>query len=89
MVSAMNASSKSLFFYSRIKGKLDEDVTNLGFPKLLIFKPPSLIRKGSDRNMEKMGVKVIGFFNQIGLMKSLKPMSTDTLAREMLDAVKK
>ena len=88
LVSAMNASSKSLFFYSRIKGKLDEDVTNLGFPKLLIFKPPSLIRKESDRKMEKMGVKVIGFFNRLGLMKSLKPMSTDALAKKMLDAVK-
>ena len=89
LVSAMNASSKSRFFYSRMKGKLDDDVTKLGFPKFLIFKPPSLIRKDSDRKMEKMGVKAIGFFNQIGLMKSLKPMSTDTLAREMLDAVKK
>ena len=89
LVSAMNASSNSGFFYSRMKGKLDDDVTKLGFPKFLIFKPPSLIRKDSDRKMEKMGVKAIGFFNQIGLMKSLKPMSTDTLAREMLDAVKK
>ena len=88
LVSAMNASSKSLFFHSRIKGKLDEDVTNLGFPKLLIFKPPSLIRKESDRKMEKMGVKVIGFFNRLGLMKSLKPMSTDALAKKMLDDVR-
>ena len=88
LVSAMNASSKSLFFYSRIKGKLDEDVTNLGFPKLLIFKPPSLIRKESDRKMEKIGVKVIGFFNRLGLMKSLKPMSTDALAKKMLDDVR-
>ena len=89
LVSAMNASSKSRFFYSRMKGELDDDVTKLGFPRLLIFKPPSLIRKGSDRNMEKMGVKVIGFFNRLGLMKSLKPMSTDTLAKKMLNAVKK
>lgn len=88
LVSAMNASSESRFFYSRMKGKLDDDVTKLGFPRLLIFKPPSLIRKGSDRKMEKVGVKAIGFFNLLGLMKSLKPMSTDTLAREMLDAVK-
>ena len=89
LVSAMNASSKSRFFYSRMKGELDDDVTKLGFPRLLIFKPPSLIRKGSDRNMEKMGVKVIGFFNRLVLMKSLKPMSTDVLAKKMLDAVKK
>jgi hypothetical protein len=56
---------------------------------LLIFKPPSLIRNGSDRKMEKMGVKAIGLFNLIGLMKSLKPMTTDVLAKKMLDAVEK
>ena len=88
LVSAMNASSNSGFFYSRMKGKLDDDVSKLGFPKLLIFKPPSLIRKESDRKMEKMGVKVIGFFNRLGLMKSLKPMSTDALAKKMLDDVR-
>ncbi|MBF6597966.1 MAG: NAD(P)H-binding protein [Fermentimonas sp.] len=88
LVSAMNASSKSKIFYSRMKGKLDEDVNKLGFPKLLIFKPPSLIRKGSSRKMEKMGVKVINFFNRLGLLKSMKTMSTYTLAKDMLDAVK-
>ena len=89
LVSAMNASSQSRIFYSRMKGKLDDDVRKLGFPKLLIFKPPSLIRKGSNREMEKMGVKVINFFNRLGLLKSLKPISTGTLALEMMDAVKK
>lgn len=87
LVSAMNASSKSGFFYSRMKGQLDEDVAKLGFPELLIFKPPSLIRKGSDRKMEKVSVKVIGFFNRLGLLKSIKPMSTETLAKEMLKSV--
>ena len=89
LVSAMNASSQSRIFYSRMKGKLDEDVSKLGFPKLLIFKPPSLIRKGSNREMEKMGVNIINFLNRLGLLKSLKPISTGTLAMEMLDAVKK
>ena len=89
LVSAMNASSQSRIFYSRMKGKLDDDVRKLGFPKLLIFKPPSLIRKGSNREMEKMGVNIINFLNRLGLLKSLKPISTGTLAMEMLDAVKK
>lgn len=88
LVSAMNASSKSLFFYSRMKGKLDDDVRKLEFPRLFIFKPPSLVRKGSDRKMEKLGVKIIKFFNKLGLLKSLKPMSTEVLARDMLKAVK-
>ena len=88
LVSAMNASSKSMLFYSRMKGKLDEDVSKLGFPKLLIFRPPSLIRKGSERRMEKVSVKVIGFFNRLGLMRSLKPMTTETLAKQMLDSLR-
>ena len=88
LVSSINASSKSRFFYSRMKGRLDDAVSELGFPRLLIFKPPSLIRKGSDRKMEKAGVKVISFFNRLGLINSLKPMSTETLAKEMLAAVK-
>ncbi len=88
LVSAMNASANSRFFYSRLKGQLDEDVAKLGFPKLLILKPPSLIRKNSDRRMEKIGVEVINFFNRMGLMKSIRPMSTEKLAMLMLDAAK-
>ena len=88
LVSAMNASSSSSIFYSRMKGKLDEDVSKLGFPKLFIHKPPSLIRKGSDRKMEKLGVKVISFFNRFGMLKYMKPMKTTELAKELLDSAK-
>jgi hypothetical protein len=38
--------------------------------------------------MEKMGVNVINFFNRLRLLKSMKPMFTYTLAKDMLDAVK-
>ena len=61
LVSSMNASLKSPFFYARMKGELEEAVRKLGFPGLMIFRPPSLIRKGSDRAMERVGVKLIGF----------------------------
>lgn len=88
LVSAMNASEKSPFFYSRLKGKLDEDVRKLGFPKVLIFRPPSLIREGSKRKLEKTGVKVISFLNMLGLLKSLKPLETKHLAETMLRGAK-
>lgn len=88
LVSATNASSKSPIFYSRMKGELDDEVSKLGFPNIFIFKPPSLIREGSDRTMEKTGVKIISFFNKLGLLKSMRPMKTSTLAEEMLKAVK-
>src|SRR5690554_6690648 len=83
-VSSTNASPKSPFFYARMKGELDEEVQKLGFPKLIIFRPPALVRKGSDRTMERAGVAMIQFFNKLGLFKSMRPMSTNYLANSML-----
>jgi uncharacterized protein YbjT (DUF2867 family) len=88
LVSSMNASLKSPFFYARMKGELEEAVRKLGFPRLMIFRPPSLIRKGSDRAMERVGVKLIGFLNRLGLLKSMRPMPTERLAQAMLYAAK-
>lgn len=88
LVSAGNASAKSMFFYSRMKGKLEEDVKKLSFKKLIIFKPPLLIRKNSDRKMEVFGTKVFGFFNKMGAFRGQKPLPTKVLATGMLNAVK-
>ncbi|MFA5210334.1 MAG: NAD(P)H-binding protein [Proteiniphilum sp.] len=88
LVSSMNASPKSPFFYARMKGELEEAIRKLGFPGLMIFRPPSLIRKGSDRAMERVGVKLIGFLNRMGLLKSMRPLSTERLAQAMLCAAK-
>ena len=84
LVSSTNASPKSPFFYARMKGELDEEVQKLGFPKLTIFRPPALVRKGSDRTMERAGVAMIQLFNKVGLFKSMRPMSTNYLADSML-----
>ncbi|MDD2192835.1 MAG: semialdehyde dehydrogenase, partial [Bacteroidales bacterium] len=88
LVSSMNASLKPPFFYARMKGELEEAVRKLGFPRLMIFRPPSLIRKGSDRAMERVGVKLIGFLNRLGLLKSMGPIPTERLAEAMLYAAK-
>lgn len=88
LVSSMNASPKSPFFYTRMKGELEEAIRKLGFPGLMIFRPPSLIRKGSDRAMERVGVKLIGFLNRMGLLKSMRPLPTERLAQAMLCAAK-
>ncbi len=88
LVSSMNASLKSPFFYARMKVELEEAVRKLGFPRLMIFRPPSLIRKGSDRAMERVGVKLIGFLNRLGFLKSMRPIPTERLAQAMLYAAK-
>ena len=56
LVSAIGADVKSKFFYSRMKGALDDAVRELGFEGCFILRPPSLIRKGSNRFGENVGV---------------------------------
>ena len=88
LVSAANASAKSPFFYSKMKGQLEEDVKALKFSKLIIFNPPLLIRENSDRKMEIWGAELIFFFNKFGILKSQKPIPTKLLAEAMIKSVK-
>lgn len=88
LVSSDYSSPDSLFYYSRMKGQLEEAVKALGFPKLSIFNPPVLIRKNSDRTMEVVGLKAIQFFNKIGIFLFQKPLPTEILAQAMINSVK-
>ena len=88
LVSAIGASSQSKFFYTRMKGTLDDAVQALGFPACFILRPPSLIRKGSDRFGEKVGVAVLKAFNAIGLLRAYRPLPTEDLADAMISLAK-
>lgn len=84
LVSSVGANAESKIFYARMKGQLDEDVAKLGFPGCFILRPPSLIRKGSDRFGEKAGVAILKGLNAIGLLRSWKPMPTEEVAAAMI-----
>ena len=73
LVSAIGANPKSKVFYTRMKGELDDVVQKLGFEGCFILRPPSLIRKGSDRFGEKVGIVALRAFNAIGLMRNFTP----------------
>lgn len=88
LVSSAGASSTSPFAYPKMKGELEEQVKLLKFPKLIIFNPPILERKGSDRKAEVLGAKIIRSLNSVGILKSMKPLKTEVLAQAMLNAVK-
>ena len=71
LVSSTGANENSPFFYPKIKGKLEEAVKKLPFKTILIFQPPTLIRqKDLIRTGEKIGIKVFGFLNYFGILKS-------------------
>ncbi|MBC7488309.1 MAG: NAD(P)H-binding protein [Cytophagaceae bacterium] len=88
LVSAGFASSDSFFFYSKMKGQLEDAVTALSFPKLTIFNPPILKRKNSDRSAEVASIKTIQFLNKLGLFRSQHPLPTEVLAQAMINAAK-
>jgi len=88
LVSSVGANAKSKVFYTKMKGALDEAVQELGFEGCFILRPPSLIRKGSDRFGEKVGIVALKAFNAIGLMRSFTPMPTEAVAVAMIRLAK-
>jgi len=88
LVSSYGASAKSSVFYSMMKGKLENHLQELNFPQYIIFRPGPLIRENTDRFGEKISIKVIKFFNAIGLFKNLKPITTAFLAEKLVKAPK-
>ncbi len=88
LVSSIGANPKSKVFYTKMKGRLDEEVVKLGFPGCFILRPPSLVRKDSDRFGEKVSVAVLKGLNRIGLLRSLRPMDTEELAAAMVALAK-
>lgn len=88
LVSSVGANAKSKVFYTKMKGALDDAVRELGFEGCFILRPPSLIRKGSDRFGEKAGIVVLKAFNAVGLMRSFTPMPTEDVAAAMIRLAK-
>ena len=88
LVSSAWATADSKVFYTRMKGQLEEDVKKLGFRSLSIMRPPSLIRKDTDRLGERLGVSLLQALNKIGLLKSLRPMPTAQVAKAMIAMAK-
>ncbi len=88
LVSSVGANARSKVFYTKMKGALDEAVQELGFEGCFILRPPSLIRKGSDRFGEKVGIVALKALNAIGLMRSFTPMPTEAVAAAMIRLTK-
>ncbi|MEI5985108.1 MULTISPECIES: NAD(P)H-binding protein [Sphingobacterium] len=85
LLSSAQASPKSKFFYSRMKGMLEEKIKQLDFPKLIILRSGLIDRPKTDRRGEKIALKVIKVFNALGILKNYKPISTVDLAKVIVD----
>ena len=85
LVSSYGANKKSLFFYFKIKGALEEEIKKLSFQSIHIFQPSSLIRQPDLlRPAEKKLIWVMSKLSRIGFLESQRPLAVDTLAKKMI-----
>ncbi len=85
LVSSVGANEKSYFFYPKIKGALENAIMNLSFKKIQIFQPPSLIRQPNlIRYGEQISIAILNRLNNIGILKSFKPLLVNDLAVKMI-----
>lgn len=84
LVSAAGANGSSPFFYPRLKGQLEQALAGLEFRQLLVFRPPLLLRPNSDRKMEVLAARLIKFFNKMGLLRAMEPLTVQQLAKAMV-----
>lgn len=61
LVSALGASVESRFFYSRVKGELEDELRTLGFRSLTIARPSLLLGERSEFRLGEQVMKRVGW----------------------------
>jgi len=60
IVSALGASRSSPFFYSRVKGEVEDGLRAMGWPSLAIFRPSVIAgERGESRPLEKLSSRLL------------------------------
>jgi len=87
LVSAMGANAGSMFFYSRVKGRTENDVKALGLRSLIIFRPALLVGPRHEfRLAEKIVTRTLVPLSRLCPAKAQRSIVTEaeTLAARML-----
>lgn len=89
VVSAVGANIQSPFFYSRLKGLLEERLTLASFETLYLFQPSLLLgHRNEFRLVEAFASKLAPIFSPllVGKLKKYKPIEVKTVADAMVAA---
>ncbi len=80
IVSAIGASTRSRFYYSRVKGELEVALRRMGWPSLAILRPSVIAGKRAEsRPFEQVGVRVLAFGPR-----TWRPVRAATIAEAMV-----
>lgn len=88
LVSSAGANASSSNFYTRIKGELDDKISNLAFERVRIMRPSIL---DGDRNEfrlgESIGIKVMRILRFIPGLRKYRPIHASIVARAMRNSI--
>lgn len=91
MISAIGADVRSPFFYSRVKGELEQALVWLNFRDLQIFRPSLLLGKRSENRIaERTATMLEPLYSPllVGPLARYRPVYAETVARAMNEAAK-
>jgi uncharacterized protein YbjT (DUF2867 family) len=87
LVSAIGASADSSFFYSRVKGELEQDIQKIGFKSLTILRPGMIEGdRGEFRRAESIALTLTRFLAPV-LPKRFHVNPASTIAQALVAAV--
>ena len=91
VITAMGSDAKSAFFYNRVKGDLERDLTELGLPRLTIYRPSLILGERPER---RSGESLAGIAAKIlspamlGPMRKYRAIDARCVASSMLSVAK-
>lgn len=91
IVTALGASKSSAVFYNRVKGEVEDDLVNVGFRQLHVFRPSLLLGERDEvRPGEKVGEAVgkLLSFAFVGPLGRYKPIQAKRVAQAMANAAR-
>lgn len=84
LVSALGADKNSTVYYNRVKGEIEETISNLGFETLHIFRPSLLLGDRQEKRSAEDAAKFFYRFFGFMIPSKYKGIHASTVARAML-----
>jgi len=88
LLSTAGASSKSILFFQRIRGELEENIRRLGFWQYIIFRPGILVHTKDKGGTNRVIFLFFELASRFGILKKYMPLRTEFLAEKLVQAHK-
>ena len=92
LISSMSANANSRFFYTKLKGELERDLSTMPFKTINIYRPSLLDgERTGTRTAENFFIKAMRFINPLlfGSLKKYRSIKAEVVAEAMLQEAKK